>query len=70
MVVINLEIVFPVEYDFICRDFPVLNVHFITAEDYRNLIADPNHISVPIGHILVGDPRGHVKHNDSALGFW
>ena len=33
----------------------------------RNILAYANQIAMPVGHVLVGDARGHVKHEDGAL---
>ena len=45
----------------------VLDLDLVAGEDHRNVLANTSQVTVPIGHILVGDARGHVKHNDGAL---
>lgn len=55
------------EYDAFRFDFSVFNVDFVAAEHDRNILADSDQIPVPVGHILVGDSRGDVKHDDGAV---
>lgn len=44
-----------------------LNINLITAKHNRDVLAHPLKVTMPIGYILVRDPRGHVEHDDSTL---
>lgn len=44
-----------------------LNIYFVTAQNYWDVLADALEIAMPVGHVLVRDSRGHVKHNDTTL---
>lgn len=44
-----------------------LDVDLVTAQDNRNVFAHSLEIAVPVGYVLVCDPRRDVKHDDSAL---
>lgn len=44
-----------------------LDVYFVATQNNGYVLANPLKISVPIGDVFVGDPRGHVEHNDAAL---
>lgn len=48
-------------------DFPVFDVHFVAAKDNGNVLADTDQVTMPVGHILIGNTRGDVEHDDSAL---
>lgn len=44
-----------------------LDVDLVSAEDDGDVLADSLEVAVPVGHVLVRDPRGHVEHDDSTL---
>lgn len=44
-----------------------LDVHFVTAQHYRNVLAHPLQVAVPVRNVLIRDPGGHVEHDDTAL---
>ena len=44
-----------------------LHVDLVTAEDDGNVLANTLEITMPVGHILVGNARGDVEHDDTAL---
>lgn len=48
-------------------DFSVFDVYLVAAEDDGNVLADADQVAMPVGHVLVGDPRGDVEHDDSTL---
>ncbi len=41
--------------------------HLVSGENDGNVLADPDEIPVPVGHILVGHARRHVEHDDGTL---
>lgn len=51
----------------ITRECIYLDVNFVTAEDNGNVVADTDEVAMPVGNILVGDARGHIEHDDTAL---
>lgn len=44
-----------------------LDVDLVTAENDGDVLADTLEVSVPVGDVLVGDSRGDIKHDDTAL---
>lgn len=48
-------------------DFPVFDVHFVATKDDGNVLTDTDQVTMPVGHVLIGDSRGDVKHDDSTL---
>lgn len=46
---------------------PYLYINLVTAQHDRDVLANALKITMPVGHVLVGDARGHVKHDDTAL---
>lgn len=48
-------------------DFPIFDVHLVAAKDDRNVLTDTDQVTMPVGHVLIGDSRGDVKHDDSTL---
>ena len=65
--VVVLEVLLPVEYDRLGLDLPVLDVDLVAGQHDRDVLADPDEVPVPVGHVLVGHPAGHVEHDDGAL---
>ena len=49
------------------REVTYLDVDFVTAQYNRDILTDALKITMPVGHVLVRDPRGHVEHDDTAL---
>lgn len=47
--------------------FSVLDVYFVATEDNGNVLTYAHQVAMPVGHILVGNSRGDIKHDDSAL---
>lgn len=62
-----LEVLFSVECDSSSLNFSLFDVDFVTAQNDRNVFAHAIKIAMPIGYVLVRDPRGHVEHDDAAL---
>ena len=48
-------------------DLALLDVDLVAAQHDRNVFTDTLEVAVPVGHILVRDTRGDVKHDDTAL---
>ena len=44
-----------------------LNIDLISAQNNRNIFANSNQITMPVGYILIGNSRCDIKHNDGAL---
>lgn len=43
---------------------------FSNQNDLHHLRLAPAEVAVPCGHVLVGEPGGHVKHDDGALAMY
>jgi len=65
--VIILQIFLSVEYDCLGFDFSVFDVDLVSAEHNWDILADSDEITMPVGHVLVGDSRRDVEHDDCAL---
>lgn len=65
--IVVLEVLLAVESDGLGLDLALLHVDLVAAEDDRNLLADADQVTVPVGNVLVGDARGDIKHDDTAL---
>lgn len=63
----NLEVLFSVEHYALGLDFSVLDVDLVATEDHGDILAHAVQVSMPVGHVLVGDSRRDVEHDDSAL---
>ncbi|RUO96644.1 hypothetical protein BC936DRAFT_141695 [Jimgerdemannia flammicorona] len=48
-------------------DLTLLDINLVTAENDGDVLADTDEVAVPVGHVLVGDTGGDIKHNDSTL---
>ena len=44
-----------------------LDVHLVTAQHDGDVLANTLKVTVPVGHVLVGDARGDIEHDDTAL---
>lgn len=64
-----LKVLLAVENDALGFDLPVLDVHLVSAQDYGYVLADAHQVAVPVGHVLVGDARCDVEHDDRTLGW-
>lgn len=47
--------------------FALLYINLVSAQDDGNVLADANQVAMPVGHVLVGDARSDVEHDDTAL---
>ena len=48
-------------------DLTVLNFDFVASQNNGDVLTNPRQVPVPIGDVLVGDPRRNVEHDDGAL---
>lgn len=64
---IYLQVLLPVEDDGLGLHLTVLDVYLVAAEDNRDVLTDSNQVTMPVGHIFVGDTGGDVKHDDGTL---
>lgn len=62
-----LQVLLAVKHNALGFDFPIFDVHFVATKDDGNVLTDTDQITMPVGHILIGDSRGDVKHDDSTL---
>jgi hypothetical protein len=62
-----LKILFAVECDSASLHFALLHINLVTTQHDGDVLADAFEVAMPIGDILVGDSRGDVKHDDTAL---
>lgn len=65
--VVVLEVLLAVEGDGLRLDLALLHVDLVAGKDNRDVLADADEIAVPVGHVLVGDARCDVEHDDTAL---
>ena len=55
------------EHDGFGLDLPVFDVHLIATQHDGDVLTHAHQVSVPVGHVFVGDSSGHVEHDDSTL---
>lgn len=48
-------------------DLTVLNVNLISAQNNWYVAAGAHQITIPVGHILIGGPRGHIEEDNGTL---
>ena len=56
------------ECDLPSLHFSVFLINFVAHQHDRDVVADTGQIFVPFGDILVGDPGGHIEHDDGGMG--
>lgn len=56
------------ESDLSSFDFSVLLINLVADQHDWDVIADSSQILIPLGHILVCDSCGDIKHKDGSLG--
>mmetsp|Transcript_10451 Transcript_10451/g.28578 ORF Transcript_10451/g.28578 Transcript_10451/m.28578 type:complete len:264 (-) Transcript_10451:93-884(-) len=62
-----LQVLFPVERHLLRLHLAVFHIHLISHQHHRNILAHPRQVPVPRRHVLVRQPRRHVKHNDGRI---
>jgi hypothetical protein len=65
--VVVLEILLAVEGDGLGLDLALLDIDLVAGQDNGDVLADTDQVTVPVGDVLVGDARGDVEHDDTAL---
>lgn len=55
------------EGDGLGLDLALLHIDLVSGEDNRDVLADTDQVTVPVGDVLVGDTGCDVKHDDTAL---
>lgn len=65
--VVVLQVLLAVECNALGLDLALLDINLVSAKNNGNVLAHSDKITVPVGHTLVCDTRGNIKHNDSAL---
>lgn len=65
--IVVLEVLLAVEGDGLGLHLALLNVDLVSAEDDRDVLADTDEITVPVGDVLVGDAGGDIEHDDTTL---
>ncbi len=64
---IVLDVLLAMEVDLLGLHLALLDLDLVAAQHNRNVLADARQVTVPVWHVLVGDTRGHVEHDDRAL---
>jgi hypothetical protein len=62
-----LQVLLPVEGDLLGLHLPVFHVDLVSTKHDRDVLAHTAEVAVPGGHVLVGEARRDVKHDDGAL---
>jgi len=65
--IVVLKVLLSVEGNGLGLYFALLDINLVSGEDYRNVFADTDQVTVPVGDVLVGNTGGNVEHNDTAL---
>lgn len=65
--IVVLEILLAVECDGLGLDLALLDVDLVTAENDGDVLADSDQVTMPVGDVLVGNTRGHIEHDNTAL---
>lgn len=61
---INISAMLSSSFLFFCN---YLNIDLVTAKNNRNVFADTDEITMPVGDVLVSDSGGDIKHDDGTL---
>jgi len=62
-----LEVLLAMECHRASLHFSLLYINFVPAQHNGDVLAHTLEVTMPIGNVLVCDPRGDVKHDDTAL---
>ena len=65
--VVVLEVLLAVEGDGLGLDLALLDIDLVAGQDNGDVLANADQVTVPVGDVLVGDARGDVEHDDTAL---
>jgi hypothetical protein len=62
-----LQVLLSVESNTRGLDLSLLDIDLVTTKDNRDVFTNSFQVPVPVGHVLVGDSRGDVEHDDTTL---
>ena len=65
--VVVLQILLSVEGNLLGLDLAVFDLDLVARQDDGNILTDSREITVPVGHVLVGDTRRDIEHDNGAL---
>ena len=65
--IVVLQVLFAMESDGLGLDLAFLDIDLVSAQNDRNVFADANQVTVPVGYVLVRNSRSHIKHNNGTL---
>jgi hypothetical protein len=65
--IVVLQILLSMESDSLSLNLSFLNVNLVAGEDDRDILADTDQVTVPVGDVLVGNARSNIKHDDTTL---
>ncbi len=55
------------EGDLLGLNLAVLDIDLVATQHNRNVLADANKITMPVGNVLVSETRSHIEHDDGSL---
>jgi hypothetical protein len=56
-----------VESDLLGLHFTIFDINLVTDEGYWDVLTDSHQILVPLWHVLVGDSRADIEHDDTTV---
>lgn len=62
-----LQVLLAVKHNALGFDFPVFDVHLVATKNNGNVLTDTDQVTMPVRHVLIGDSRSDVEHDDSTL---
>jgi len=65
--IIVLEVFLPMEGNGLGLNLALLNVDLVSSKNDRDILANADEITMPVGNVLVGNSRSDVEHDDTAL---
>ena len=65
--VVVLEVLLSVEGDLLGLHFSVLDINLVSNQHNWDVFAHSDQVLVPLWHVLVGDSRADIEHDDTAL---
>ena len=65
--IVVLKVFLAMKGDGLGLDFALLHIDLVPTQDDRDVLAYTNKVAVPVRHVLVGDARRDVEHDDTAM---
>lgn len=65
--VVVLQVLLAMESNLLGFDLAILDFDLVSAKYNRNILANASEVTMPVGHVLVGDAGGDIEHDDCAL---